>query len=101
MYRDGLLAVGVGGSNFGFRSQTHHVGHDAGNGVDGNIETRTSGGWLGHVRVNVTREIVSTSANLGSSFGEVGGIAINKEDHVTGGVPDCGVGVRGGVVEQP
>ena len=95
------MAVDVSGSNFGFGSRTHHVGNYAGNGVDGTIETSTSGGWLGHVRVNVTQEIVSTSASAGSRFREIGGVAVNVEDHVTGGIPDRGVGVRCGVIEQP
>ena len=69
--------------------------------MDGAVETRKSDGWLGHVRENVSREIVYTSAAAGSRFGEVGGVAVNAEDHVTGGIPDCGVGVRGGIVEQP
>ena len=38
-----------------------------------------------------------TSAAAGSRFGEVGGVAVYVEEHVTGGIPDCGVGVRGGV----
>ena len=37
------MAVDVGGSNFGFGGQTHHVGHDAGNGVDRAVEARTGG----------------------------------------------------------
>ena len=71
-----------------------------GNGVDGTVETRTSGGWLGHVGENFTQKIVSTSADTGSRFGEVGGVAVNVEDHVAGGIPDRGVGVRGDVIEQ-
>ena len=101
MDRYGLLAVDVSGSNFGFSSQTHHVGHDAGNGVYGTVETRTSGGWFGHVGVNVTQKIVSTSAAAGMRSREVGGIAVNLEDHVTDGITDCGVRVRGGVIKQP
>ena len=101
MYRYGLLAVDVCGSNFGFGSRTHNFGHNAGNGVDGAVEARTSGGRLGHVRANVYQEIVSTSAAAGLRFGEVGGVAVNVEDHVTGGIPDCSIGVRDGVVEQP
>ena len=42
--RDGLLAFDVSGSNFGSGSRTHHVGHDAGHGVNGTIETKTGGG---------------------------------------------------------
>ena len=101
MDRYGLLAVDVSGSNFGFSSQTHHVGHDAGNGVDRTVETRTSGGWFGHVGANVTQKIVSTSAAAGTRFGEVGGVAVNVEDHDTGGIMDCGVRVRGGLIKQP
>ena len=71
------------------------------NGLDGTVETRTSGGWLGHVRSNVTHEIVSTSAAAGSRFGEVGGFAVNVGDNFSGGIPNCGVGVCGGVIEQP
>ena len=97
----GLLVVNVCGSNFGFGSQTHHVGHDAVNGVDEAVETRTNGGWLGHVGANVTQKIVSTSAAAESRFGEVGGVAVNVEDHVTGSIPDRGDRVRGGIIEQP
>ena len=53
---DDLLAIDVSGSNFGFGSRIHHVGHDVGNGVDGNVETRTSGVWFGHVGANVTQK---------------------------------------------
>ena len=95
------MDVDVSGSNLGFGIRTHHVGHDAGNVVDGTVETRKSGGWFGHVRMNVTQKIVSTSAIAGSRFGEVGGIAVNVEDHVTGGITDCGVMVHGRVVKQP
>ena len=62
---------------------------------------RMSGGWLGYVRANVTQEIVSTSAAAVSRLIEVGGVAVNLENHVTGSIPDRGIGVRGGVVEQP
>ena len=69
--------------------------------MDGTIETRTSCGWLGYVRSNVTQEIVSTSTAAGSRFGEVGGVDVNVEGHVTGGIPDRSFGVRDGGVEQP
>ena len=94
------MAIDVSGSNFGFGSRTHRVGHDAGNGVDGTIETRTSGGWFEHVGANVTQKTVSTSAAAGTRFGEVGCVAVNVEDHVTGSITDCGFRVRGGVVKQ-
>ena len=44
---------------------------------------------------------MSISAAAGTRFGEVGGVAVNVEDHVTGGITDCGVGVRGGIIKQP
>ena len=96
---DGLLDVDVGGSDFGFDGRTHHVGHDSGNGVDGAVEVRTGGWCLGHVRARVSQEIMPTSAAVRSRFGEVGGVTVYVEDHVTGGVSYCGVGVRGGIVE--
>ena len=40
-----------------------------------------------------------TSAAAGLRFGEVGGVAVYVEYHVTDGIPDRGIGVRGGVVE--
>ena len=70
-----------------------------GNGVYGAVEARTSGGCLGHVWEHVPQEIFPTSAAAGSRFREVGGVAVYVEDHVTGGIPDLGIGVRGGVVE--
>ena len=99
--RYGLLVIDVGGSNFGFSDRTHHVGHDVVNRVDGTVETRTSGGWFEHVGANVTHKIVSTSAAAGSRFGEVGGVTVNVEEHVTGSITDCGVGVRVIVSKQP
>ena len=69
--------------------------------MDGTVETRTSGGWFGHVRANFTQEIVSTSAAAGSRFREVGGAAVNVEDRVTGGINYCGIGVRCSVINKP
>ena len=93
------MDVDVGGSYFGFVSRTHHVEHDTGDGVDGAIEARTGGWWLGHVRARVSQEIMPTSAAAGSRFGEVGGVAVYVEYHIAGGVPYRGVGVCGGVVD--
>ena len=45
--------------------------------MDGDVETRTSGGWIGHVRENVAQEIVSTSTAAGSRFREVGDDTMN------------------------
>ena len=70
------MAVDVGGSNFGFSGQTHHVGHDVGDGVDRDVEARTGGWWLWHIRAQVSQEIMPTSASAGSRFGEVGGVAV-------------------------
>ena len=95
------MSVDVSGSNFVLGSRTHHVGHDVVNGVDGTVETRTSGGWFVHAGSNITQKIVSTSAAAGTRFGGLVGVAVNVEDHVTGGITDCGVGVCGGVIEQP
>ena len=40
-----------------------------------------------------------THADAGLRFGEVGGVAVYVEDHVTGGVSYRGFGVRDGVVD--
>ena len=96
---DGLLAVDVCASDFGFGSRTHHVGHDAGNGVDGAIEARMSGGRLGHFSAHVSQEILPISASAVLRFGEVGGVAVHVEDHITGGILDRVIGLHGGVVE--
>ena len=40
-----------------------------------------------------------SSAAAGLRFGEVGGVDVYVEDHVTGGVSYCGDGVCVGVVE--
>ena len=93
------MAVDVGGSDFCFGGRTHHVGHDAGDGVDGAVEAQTSGWWLRHVRACISQEIMPTSAAASSRFREVGGVAVYVEYHVADGVLYCGVGVRGGVVE--
>ena len=60
--------------------------------MDGAVEAKTSGWWLRHVRAHVSQEIVSTRAAAGSRFGELGGVAVNVENNVTGGIPDRGVG---------
>ena len=93
------MDIDVCGSDFGIGSRTHYVGHDAGTGVDGAVEAWTFGGWLGYVRAHVSQEIVPTSTSARLRFGEIGGVAVYVEDHVTGGIQDCGIGVRVGVVE--
>ena len=67
--------------------------------MDGDVEARTGGWWIRNVRAHVSQEIVPTSAAADSRFGEVGGVDVYVEYHVADGVPYCGVGVRGGVVE--
>ena len=42
---------------------------------------------------------MSTSMAAGSRLGEVGGVDVYVEDHVTGGVLYRGVGVSGGIVD--
>ena len=44
-----LLAVDVGGSDIGFGGRTHYVRHDSGDGVNGDVEACSGGGWLCHV----------------------------------------------------
>ena len=64
----GLLAVDVGGSNFGLGVQTHDIGHDAGDGVNGGVESRARTWRFGHVRVAFTEKIVPSSAAACTRF---------------------------------
>ena len=66
------------------------------------------GRWWGVVRpwglgriTRVTAEVlVSGSAQSGFGRSEVGGIAFNVEDHVTGMIVDCCIGMHGAVIEE-
>ena len=49
--------------------------------------------------MRVSQELFPTSAAAGSRFGEVVGVAVYVEEHVSGGVLYRGVGVCGGVIE--
>ena len=44
---------------------------------------------------------MAASTAVGTSLAEIGGITVEMENHITGVVSNGGVGVRGGVVEQP
>ncbi len=56
-----------------------------------------SGGWERRVG---TEEEMSTDAAAGLGFGAVGGIGMNFEAHATCMVPNFGIGVGRGVVQQ-
>ena len=44
---------------------------------------------------------MAASAAAGTSLAEMRGLTVEMENHVAGAVSNGGVGVRGGVVEQP
>ena len=98
---DCLLAVDEGCTNFGFSGRGEDVAHDLGHRVDGAIE-----GWVGSRQLvgsagAVTKKVVAPSAASCPGLRQIGGIAVDMEYHVTSGVPNDGVWVRGGIVEQP
>ena len=69
--------------------------------MDGAVEVWTVGGLRCHVRALVSKEVVSAGAAAGSRFGEVGGVTLYVEDHISCRVTYLGVWVCDGVVEQP
>ena len=63
------MGIDVGGSNFGLGSQTHDIGHDAGDGVNGSVESRARTWKFGQVGVEVTEKIVPSGASVCTRFG--------------------------------
>ena len=65
------MAVDVGGSNFGPVSQTHDISHDAGDGVNWDVDSRERIWRFSHVRVVVTEKIVPSGPAACTQFGSV------------------------------
>ena len=94
--REGIAGGEEGGGNLGFRRRAHDVGEDFGEGMDSAVGDN---GWRwGKHGVNRTwpKEVNTGSTAACVFFGEIGGIAVEMENHVTGEIADFGVrvGVR-------
>ena len=97
-YWYGILTIVEGGADFGFRGGRHHVVEDIGDGVDRAVEREVSERWLGRVSGLVAKEIVVTNAAASAGFGNVGGVTVEVQDHVTGAVADGGIGVGHSII---
>ena len=93
--RESFLSVNIRSSNLSFCSGPHHVFQDFSNDVDGSI-------GFGDCRVEagVGKEVMATNAATGFGGGEIGSIAVDMENHVTGVKPDNSARESGNVVEE-
>lgn len=95
---DGFLRVEKQTSGFGFRGR----GSDCSNGFAENVNCtvgdRIGRGAGGTGKGGEEKVTSSTAAGIGED--KVSGVGADSKNHVTGMVPDGGIGVRGEVVEQ-
>ncbi len=97
----GVLGVDEEGAEFGFGGRCHDVAQFVANSMDGAV-----GRWIcgrRFCRVTGVRAEIVMAADAAASFGHryIGCVAIDVEDHVACGVHDLGIGVGGGIVEEP
>ena len=98
---DDYLFIDTGGADFGLGSRSYDIGHDFGHGVNGSIKPWASSGRLCRIGQTVSEKIMATVAASDAGRGKVRGVAMTVWNHVAGGVPNGGVGVGIGVVEEP
>ena len=89
--RDGESCIEKEGSNFSFGSRCHDILDDFGNDCNGAVDEQT---------VGVTEEDEATSTALGVAGYKVGSVAVNRKNHVAGGVHFGGIWVAGTVIEE-
>ena len=90
-FRYGLFRVEVEATAFCFGCGSHDVFYYFGEDVDGSVE---------EITVDVAEVVVSACAASRHGGDEVGGVAINGEDHVAGAVQFFGVLIAGAVVKK-
>ena len=100
-YRYGLLAIVKSGTDFGFSGGRHHVVEYLGDGMDRSVERVVRERCLGRVSGFVAKEIVSTDAAASAWLGNLGGVTVEVQDHVTGAISDGGVWVGRSIIEDP
>ena len=57
--------------------------------------------WIGRVGGFFAQEIVATNAAAIAGFGNVGGVTVEVQYHVTGDILDGGVWVGRSIIEEP
>jgi hypothetical protein len=93
----GVMGVVEEPGQFGFGRRCHDIAEDVADGVDGPVVL----GWNcgDGTRVRVTEEKMAADATACAAFGEIGGVAVDPEDHFAGVIADHGIGMACGVVE--
>ena len=74
---------------------------DIGDGVDTAVDRGFNESCIGRVSGLVAKEVVDTNVYASSGFGQVVGVIVEHQDHVTGYVDDGGVGVGCSIIEEP
>jgi hypothetical protein len=92
-----ILEVVEEGTQFRFGGTGEDLVHGVAEDVDWSIQWWWREGWI---RGTVAQVVVASGSGAGISFREVGGIAVNVEDHVTGMVADGSIGVGSTVVQE-
>ena len=69
--------------------------------MNGSIEPRARSGRICRIRQAVAEKIMATGMASFAGRGMVQGIAVEVYNHVTCGVPNGGVAIRIGIVEEP
>ena len=98
---DGLLAVEISGSNFGFGRRAHHIVHDFGHSVKRAIRGQGQRRRFQGIERTQSEKEVAARAAAGFRLGEVQGVTVDVQYHVAGGVANGRFWVSGGIVEQP
>ena len=79
----------------------HHVLEDLGDGMDRAVKGRVRDRWLVRVSGFVAKEIVATNAAASAKFGNVVGVTVEVQDHVTSAISDGGVWVGRSILQEP
>ena len=89
--RDVESCIEKEGGNFSFGGRCHEVLDNLGDDCNGAVDKQTIG---------VAVEDKATSAAACFAGDKVGSVAVNRKDHVAGGVQFAGIGVAGTVIEE-
>ena len=74
---------------------------DLGDAIYRAVKRGVSERWIGRVSGLVAKQVVATGASASAGFGNVEGVTVEVQVHVTGAVADGGVGVGRCITEDP
>ena len=69
--------------------------------MNGSIEPWARFGGMCQIRRAIAEKIMATGAASCAGFGKVQGVAVDVDNHVTCSVPNGGVGIVIGIIEEP